>query len=414
MKKHDPVEKRKRILSITNKIFEGFTGKKPYYLSLDVGGTNSRIHVKFHKGESFVVRKFKCRTWEKFSAKVGMILDCIEESSKGIKCSYICLSIGAPVDDSKRYIQMYNWNPQDNLIDSDYFRVVRGYRVLLLNDLESCCFGLLHILKGNKEVDGKTRFKQIFKNDFLQKKIDLEGSILVIAQGTGLGIGMLRKLRTQNLLKETYEVIPSELSSLSAFASSKEDSEMLLSIQNNLYKQKYPLMITQLASSKGFIPLYRHYSKKESWEEIKQEGEKLSSDEIWGQKKLEIIGEIVRRAKTEEEEYENEKKTLMSVYKNIMKIAQSLCIGFPSINTIIFCGDNQVSNRPWFVKHRSELEESFFHHQRGNLWLSNVGGWCQTEDMNINILGCWYYIGREITREREMKKYAVPVKIKDI
>jgi len=311
------------------------------FVGVDTGGTNTRVAIG--NGDIFkVVAHFKCdstrvlvQCLSSLSEKINLIIDC----KKYIKAG--CIDVAGRVSNLGKYVEITNYRSDDNNIHRELsldelpeLLFPKGHS-RMINDLESACYGISALNSRNQVND---YFKILLgPKDEENNNLSFE-HYLVIAVGTGMGVGLLMALPGQN----NFVVLPLEgghiLLNSSPFnhVKKKEEEEMLNYISNSLYEGNHSLEYEDLVSGRGLEALYNFFVHNVENENIPKN---LTAAQI---------SENAQNG----EEYSSKALLYHYLYLSRASSNLSICLGAKGI---FWAGGNQISNGKFVEDNRCEL-----------------------------------------------------------
>lgn len=241
-----------------------------------------------------------------------------------------------------------------------------------LNDLESCCYGILHIgLAGKMSeyfVDG---FEPYQKGDVKKSMKFNPINHAILAMGTGLGTGVL-------LFKDSqFHVLALEAGHCKATFPGRaspdreKDVARLEYLSKKIYNSQHSIEFEDICSGRGLQSCYE-------FEISKTELKPLTSREIGVQS-------------IEGNRYAQE--AMLAHYRYLMKAAQNITV-MTVCKSVFFVGDNQVNNEPFFNQHCKTLQEEFYAHVKSD-WLKEITAFRQVESCNFNLQGAFYFLNQK-------------------
>jgi glucokinase len=332
-----------------------------------VGGTNTRVAVCGLDGQYIIVSKF-------LSSSLKQLIDGLEQLSAplisimGVAPYAACLDIAGPVADHGKMVEITNYtgtSEERTIKTSDLPALLfPAGRTVFVNDLESCCYGILGLDEQNKLAEF---FAPLWGSH--TGPLQIPGAHhAVLAAGTGLGAGLLLKLGNRNFQVYSLEYGHALIPSLGANHPSRElDQRLLDYLSQRLYSGAFPAEYEDIVSGRGLTYVYDFL--------VKDTGANggLTPEEI---------------ATAAASGNEHAKKALEIHYRVLMRIVQGISIGM-NVKGVFLAGDNQVANDAFVKSISKELHEEFLNHPKRH-WIANAPVYTQTTSFNINLYGTLY------------------------
>lgn len=341
-------------------------------IGIDIGATNTRVAVARHKdGEASsaysVISKFEADDADILYPNFATI-----GAALPIPAASACIDAAGPILDEGSRVIITNWAETKNrelrldLLDE---RLCPRGRTALLNDLEAACYGVMALGEASQ-------LGNYFEN-FEDAKANVTGLApkhhLVLAMGTGLGVGLL--LHHSGV--SGFDVIPTEFGHTlitqygRTYPHGESDEAFIKWLGENVWEGKHLAEFEDVCSGRGLHAAYRWICRDSPEREAEK---KMPKD----------VAELAK---------EGDKLALDAMYlhyKFLFRVAQNICVGMQT-KGVILAGDNQVFNN-WFVMSVKErLMEEFKWHPKQNpkdKWLENIPILVQTKSVNTNMIGC--------------------------
>lgn len=349
-----------------------------YVIGVDVGGTNARVAVGVSDGSYVIVAKFLSRTVSQLKAGLEKLVGTIVHDL-GRSPDAACVAIAGPITEFGTVGEVTNYDGTSN--EERLLRVkdlspelFPHARTRFVNDLESCCYGILAL--DNQKLLGD--YFQPVWNVEGDNSVQLKPSVhhAVLAAGTGLGCGLLIKLGPQ------FQVYPIEYghalhTPLGTENPNRELDERLNNyLSEKLYGGKFPPEIEDVVSGRGIGYVY----------EFLVQGK---SDCPSGLSAAEIVF-----AATSNPPNRYAVQALQIHYRALIRTCQAVAVSLQA-KGILLAGDNQVANDPFFRSIAKELKAEFLAHPKRH-WIENVPVFSQTKLFNINLFGT-LFVARRLT-----------------
>eukprot|EP01105_Mastigella_eilhardi_P024470 TRINITY_DN6388_c0_g1_i1.p1 TRINITY_DN6388_c0_g1~~TRINITY_DN6388_c0_g1_i1.p1 ORF type:complete len:385 (-),score=130.25 TRINITY_DN6388_c0_g1_i1:1352-2506(-) len=342
------------------------SGRKSLVVGVDIGATNTRVVIKARGRPHVPLCKFKAQRVstlyrgfrEAAEVLFSALPDCIVVAA--------CIDAAGPIAADKSNVEITNWKDKGDrtlrLHDLPKALFPAG-RVRLLNDLEACCYGILAL---NKDGELPNYFKPLWGQQ--QAKLN-PNHYLVVACGTGLGVGIL--LRDETVRGSGFRVLPVEFGhTLITFKGPNHpdtpgDMGLYNFISNKIYEGKEGVEFEDVCSGRGLERAYQFHAGPNA--------KPLNAGEIG---KLSVEGDAAA------------KEAAYSHYKLLIRAAQNTCVGL-QCKGVLLCGGNQVNNSKFVRENAGRLREEFLQHPKRS-WLEPVTMLQQETDTNANLLGALF------------------------
>merc|ERR1712137_39424 len=342
------------------------------FVGVDIGGTNTRVAIG-DKDSYEIACKFKCnssrflvKALHSVAEQINSLVDCKKHVKAG------CLDAAGPVCKLGECVEITNYksgeeNIHRNLtLDELPSLLFPEGHSRIINDLESACYGISGLSAAKRTGD---YFKHFLgpKREPQLDALPFEHH-LVIAVGTGMGVGLMMALpKEDDFLVLSLEGGHVLLSSTSVNSERrKEESRMLKFVSCDIYGVDNSLEYEDLASGRGLESLYKFFA---------QENDKKPVDGC--------DAESISRLAKEGDEVAS--KALLYHYLFIARASANLaiCMGAKGI---FWAGSNQIHNGEFVTKNKEALYREFLHHPK-RAWIESVPIYMQTKDFNVNLEG---------------------------
>eukprot|EP01096_Ripella_sp_DP13-Kostka_P007179 TRINITY_DN2609_c0_g2_i2.p1 TRINITY_DN2609_c0_g2~~TRINITY_DN2609_c0_g2_i2.p1 ORF type:complete len:391 (-),score=152.65 TRINITY_DN2609_c0_g2_i2:49-1221(-) len=354
------------------------------YTAVDTGATNTRVSIGNDK-EDILVAKFQADSTRQLVRCLGELGQLLSEVIPNIKdvVKGGCIAAAGRILDNGSRAEITNYlegAENQNLLRSELpAELFPQNATLIINDLESCCYGISAL---NKFGTLSSFFKKLLPTASASSEPFQIGGrhYLVIAIGTGLGVGLLMSLDKND--GENLTVLPLEgghiLLSPSAPSDQNhaEEEELLAFASNLLYKSQYTIEYEDLVSGRGLELLHQFVCRK---------------DEEAPQRCIDAA-QIVRKA-TSEPPCDKAVKALELHYKYLARATQNLAVVLQA-KGVFWAGDNQVRNGAFVDKIAADLEKELLSHPKFS-WINEMPVFSQIKNFNINIAGALFIAKRQ-------------------
>jgi len=343
--------------------------KTPYVVGIDVGATNTRVAVapiSSPASDYTVLATFECDDATKLADSLAALAAQLPDSlPPAAGCG---IDAAGPVEDNGRTVRITNWPADHNcVIDSSLLtpRLCPRGKTALLNDLEACCYGIAALSAASRLTEYFTPLTGAAEPAPVPPSLPLRRH-LILAMGTGLGVGMLMDDRETG----TFRVVPTEIGHATATRAGKKspyaerDGEFLEWLGEKLYGGEFSPEFEDVCSGRGLVAAYNFTSK----------GKELTAKEI------------AQKAISGDKEAE---EAMLLHYRFLLRDAQQMTVSLQT-KSVLLCGDNQVHNAEFVLKKAAELHKEFLDHpkEKSLQWLSSVPVFAQTKHVNANMIGC--------------------------
>jgi len=336
-----------------------------YVIGVDVGGTNTRVAVSLLNGENVVAAKFLSSTIHQLVEGLTLVSEPLLALMGGHPVG-AALAIAGPVKDREAEVTNYVGSAEGRTLRIEQLppSIFPAGHTKFVNDLESCCYGILALDEHNQLSH---YFEPLWGGDSNVKLAPAHHAVL--AAGTGLGVGLLVKLGTN----VPFQVYPLEfghvlIGPLGKTNPEKElDTKLLQYLSEKLYDGKFAPEFEDVVSGRGLTYVYDFLVK-----DLSNTPNGLTAQEIVIAGTTQPINEYALKA-------------LQIHYKMLLRTAQTLAVGVQA-KGILLAGDNQVANLPFVKSYAHELQAEFLNHQKRH-WIEHVPVYTQNKLFNINLHG---------------------------
>lgn len=345
-------------------------GTKGFVLGIDIGATNTRIGVT-RVGEAAADYAILCSFEADDAAELAAAVAAVgaQLPAPAQACG---IDAAGPISEDKQTVVITNW-PEAHARTIDIAvldaRVCPRGRTALLNDLEACCHGITAL---SAAAQLGTYFELL---EDAAKPVPARlapKKHLVMAMGTGLGVGMLldgAATRTAG----AFTVLPMELGHTlvthlgTAHKDHARDEAYLRWLGEKVYGGVHGPEFEDVCSGRGLAWAY----------EFATGGTVAAPKDI-------AQGAVRGDAAAE--------RAMLLHYRFLLRAAQNTCVGLQT-KGVILCGDNQVHNHAFVRAHAPELIAEFLHHPKqngpaGHRWLEDIPIFIQKKSVNANMIGC--------------------------
>jgi len=341
---------------------------RKYVIGVDVGGTNTRVAVCGLDGQYIIVSKF-------LSSSLKQLLGGLEQLSAplislmGFAPYAACLDIAGPVAENGTQVEITNYSgssAERTIKTSDLPPLLfPAGRTVFVNDLESCCYGILGL-------DEQKKLGEFFAPLWGHVSTELQLPHVhhaVLAAGTGLGAGLLLKLGNRNFQVYPLEFGHALIPPLGITHMDREfDQHLLNYLSERLYAGAYPAEYEDIVSGRGLTYVYDFLVKD-------------LTDTTGGLTPAEIASAAASGNA-------HAKKALEVHYRTLIRTSQNIATAM-NVKGIFLAGDNQVANDGFVKSIQKELHEEFLNHPKRH-WIENVPVYTQITTFNINLYGTLY------------------------
>jgi len=278
------------------------------------------------------------------------------------------IDAAGPVSEDKNTVVITNWpESHERTIDIRKLdeRVCPRGKTSLLNDLEACCHGISALSAAGQLGN----YFELLDDPAKPVPASLQPrKHLVMAMGTGLGVGVLL-----DNPKTNFSVLPMEIGHtiVTHFGETHKehdsDEKFLTWLGKKVYNGLHSPEFEDICSGRGLAWAY----------------EFLTGGTVAQPK------DIAQGAMKGDK---NAEKAMLLHYRFLLRVAQNTCVGIQT-KGVILCGDNQVHNYAFVRAHAADLMEEFLHHPKqngpaGHHWLDAIPIFIQKVSVNANMIGC--------------------------
>jgi len=343
-------------------------GITKYFVGIDIGGTNTRFTIGT-ANEAVTITKFHASSVKIIVSQLHTIAK--SEPFSKIIASGAALAVAGRILGDYASITNFPGGKEDQELHLAALpeNLFPKSKTRFLNDLESACHGISFLNNSNTLSE---YFKLLWPTKSFHKDAPptlKPGQNLVLAIGTGLGVGLLHS--SYNAPTNVFEVLPMEFGHTlitplgTAHPNHNEEADLLAYISKKLYDSKHTPEYEDICSGRGLIYCYEWVIK-----DAKDAPQNLSAADI-----ATNAGKGDKYAS----------KALELHYRYAARCSQGLAIGL-QCKVIFFAGDNQVHNQEFIFKRIELLKQEFLNHTKSS-WLDDIPIYAQTKVTNINILG---------------------------
>lgn len=348
---------------------------RKYVIGVDVGGTNTRVAVCGLDGQYIIVSKFQ-------SSSLKQLLGGLEQLSAplislmGVPPYAACLDIAGPVAEhgTKVEITNYTGTSEERTVKTTDLpsQLFPSGRTVFINDLESCCYGVLGLDEHKKLGE---YFSPLWGTETSEVHL-APVHHAVLAAGTGLGAGLLLKLGSKSFQVYPLEFGHALIPPLGVSHPRREiDINLLNYLSQRLYDGAYPAEYEDIASGRGLTHVYDFLVK-----DLPNVPNGLTPAEI---------------ASAAAGGNPHANKALEIHYRILIRTCQNMAVAM-NVKGVFLAGDNQVANNSFVTSVHKELHEEFLNHPKRH-WIENVPVYTQTTTFNINLYGT-LYVARSLAK----------------
>jgi len=355
----------------TLEIVKGWASeKKGFVLGIDIGATNTRIGVASvdQAAADYVIL---CTLVADDVSKLAEAISVVG-AQLPVPAAACGIDVAGPVSEDKNTVVITNWpESHERTIDIRKLdeRVCPRGKTSLLNDLEACCHGI-SALSGAEQLG---KYFELLEDPAKPVPARLQPrKHLVMAMGTGLGVGVL--LDTAETKKTNqFTVVPMEIGHtiVTHFGEKhkehESDERFLAWLGKKVYDGVHSPEFEDICSGRGLAWAY----------------EFLTGGTVAQPK------DIAQGAMKGDK---NAETAMLLHYRFLLRVAQNTCVGLQT-KGVILCGDNQVHNHAFVRAHAADLLAEFFYHPKqdgtaGHRWLDGIPIFIQKVSVNANMIGC--------------------------
>eukprot|EP01095_Lingulamoeba_sp_RSL-Kostka_P000521 TRINITY_DN10801_c1_g3_i1.p1 TRINITY_DN10801_c1_g3~~TRINITY_DN10801_c1_g3_i1.p1 ORF type:complete len:412 (+),score=163.79 TRINITY_DN10801_c1_g3_i1:148-1383(+) len=376
------------------------------YIAVDTGATNTRVALGTNE-KQLITSKFKCdstRDLIKYLNEVEFQLDQIlnlKELNNDlvVVVKGACLAVAGRILENSTFCEITNYrlgenNKHRNLNVSELpLLLFPGSKTKFVNDLESACYGisglndskLLHkYFKKfiHPKIEDNNNNNDDNEEDDSSSLVMKNENYLVLAVGTGLGVGLLISLNNVTN-DDSFHVIHLEGGHLlmnhlpPSHEFYEEERRLFKFLSKNLYDDEHPPEFEDVVSGRGLEAIYQFILDDNNL--IDDNNEQHDAPQIVCLACSNPPNVIA-------------KKALKLHYLYLARATQQLAVVLQA-KGIFWAGDNQVNNGRFVDSIIQDLQTEFLSHPK-NDWL-RIPIYCQTQIFNMNISGA-LYVARKI------------------
>ncbi len=184
----------------------GFTNA---FVAIDIGGTNTRVSVGSMR-ESYQVAKFLASSKTALLSGLALVGKQLRESAPHLCIDGgTCVALAGPILENGKSCAVTNYEGEDKCIaQAEFFATglcPKG-KIVLLNDLEATCFGLIALEHPSSHLKLDNFFETLWAPDNQKPALHVEKKYAVLAVGTGLGSAAIM----WNNAFKNFSVVPLE------------------------------------------------------------------------------------------------------------------------------------------------------------------------------------------------------------
>jgi len=342
-----------------------------YVVGVDIGGTNTRIAVGTIDGKYVQVAKYaasnKAELIKGLNEYGGLLI-----STLGAKPAGTALDIAGPVYAGGTRAEITNYDKENGntpvIHVSDLSPSIFIHsRTRLLNDLESCCYGVIGLDSQNRLHE----FFSVLQDGKPASKLDPTVHHAVLAAGTGLGAGILVKLPGH----PSFHVYPTEFGHVqippvgAGHPDRERDVKLNDYLSKLLYEGNYGPEFEDVVSGRGLLYVYTFLTQG-----------------VAGAPQITHPSEIVEAALNGSNKHAEE--ALLIHYKLLMRTSATIAVGMQA-KGVLLAGDNMVYNSAFVLKNKEALLKEFLGVPKRH-WIDAAPIFIQTTSYNINLQGTLY------------------------
>jgi glucokinase len=178
------------------------------FVAIDIGGTNTRVSVGSMR-ESHQIAKFLASSKAALLEGLARVSRELRASAPQLHIVGACAALAGPILEGGRACAVTNYLGGDKRMELSDF-VATGLcpsgKLVLLNDLEATCFGLIALDHPSSHLKLEHFFETLWAPDNRKPALHVEKKFCVLAVGTGLGSAAI----LWNGASKTFSVIPLE------------------------------------------------------------------------------------------------------------------------------------------------------------------------------------------------------------
>ncbi len=233
------------------------SGVSHAFVAVDIGGTNTRVSVGTMRA-SFVLSKFRASSKSALLAALHSVGTQLRSALPRLVVLGAAVALAGPVLEGGRACAVTNYEGPDRRLETRDFEKTglcgtEPGRVVLLNDLEATCFGLIALEHPSSHLKLEHFFDTLWAPDAAQRPaLHVEKKFCVLAVGTGLGSAAIM----WNSASKNFTVVPLEAghSFVQAYGPShpgfKEEEKLFKFLSEKNFEGKFAPEFESFASGK--------------------------------------------------------------------------------------------------------------------------------------------------------------------
>jgi glucokinase len=178
---------------------------KKLNISIDVGGTNSRLKCEIVENEKVISTSREYSKIVGSKAALGKFIQASIKNFSDLKPDKCVAGFAGAIIDRKE-VAITNWQDRPVISLNDMFQWGLPENTFMVNDMELASYGLLD-MRDNDLIPSEICKVLYMPEDLSRKYAD---NMLLIAPGTGFGTGSIVEVKTKSK-ERIYEVISSEI-----------------------------------------------------------------------------------------------------------------------------------------------------------------------------------------------------------
>ena len=305
---------------------------KNFNLSLDVGGTHTRLQAEIieNKKVTFFSQKYKqkIKSKDKLKSFITSSLNDIDTKMKPTHC--VVGFAGAVIDHHE--VEITNWKNRPIVILEDLIKWgLPKDNTIMVNDMELAGYGILDMEEKNEMNSDQCEI--LYKPDFLAK--NRINNKLVIAPGTGFGTASIIEFTTHSGEK-VRDVLSSEIQHIQVPPLDERHVEIINMILSNKPERNF-LNFEDFVSGKGLHETYEAIFKLDGIEKREKNAKQTASSAVNGSDKYAV-------------------EALNIFYRCVGRIIQAMALMAQPYGGIYLCGTSTINNAK-FIQQSGLIEE---------------------------------------------------------
>ena len=302
-------------------------------LSIDVGGTHTRLRLKIIELEKIVLlsQEYKQKINSKEELR-SFIMSSLNDIDPKLKPTYCVIGFAGAVIDHRK-VEITNWKKKPTIILEDL--IEWGFpenNTIMVNDMELAGYGILDMEE--KDEMSSDQCEILYKPDNSAK--NRINNKLVIAPGTGFGTASIIEFTTHSGEK-VRDVLSSEIQHIQVPPLDERHAEIIKIILSKKTERNF-LNFEDFVSGKGLRETYGAILKLDGIEKREKDAKQIAESAVNGSDKYAV-------------------EALNIFYRCVGRIIQAMALMIQPYGGIYLCGASTINNAKFI--HQSRLIEEF-------------------------------------------------------